>query len=245
MLPSSFKAISLSEQEKIIKNFDPDLVETAISPDGERRKFFYVSMGRKIISLPYDERGFDSITRQYHYTLTKGPLFGSEGAIWGILVVLVFAFIMGYGATLAEPALNALGLTVEEFTVGTFKKFLLMQAVAIGVGVGIAVGVAKIIWDIPLVWIAGPSYLLLLLITKISTEEFVNIAWDSAGVTTGPITVPLVLAMGLGIGAQVGVVEGFGILACASVFPILSVLAVGLQVNKIKKGRFKRICPCC
>ncbi|MEE9612901.1 MAG: DUF1538 domain-containing protein [Desulfatiglandales bacterium] len=236
MLPSSFRTISLSEQEKIIKNFDPDLVETAISPNGERRKFFYTSMERKIIPLPYDERGFDPITRQYRYTLTKGPLFGSEGAVWGILVVLVFAFIMGYGATLAEPALNALGLTVEELTVGTFKKFLLMQAVAIGVGIGIAVGFAKVIWDIPLVWIVGPSYLLLLLITKISTEEFVNIAWDSAGVTTGPITVPLVLAMGLGISAQVGVVEGFGILACASVFPILSVLAVGLQVNKRRKA---------
>jgi hypothetical protein len=63
----------------------------------------------------------------------------------------------------------------------------------------------------------------------------VNIGWDSAGVTTGPITVPLVLAMGLGIGSQVGVVEGFGILASASVCPILTVLLLGLHINRKRK----------
>lgn len=154
----------------------------------------------------------------------------------GFLVVLLFAFIMGYGATLAEPALNALGLKVEEITVGTFQKSLLMQAVASGVGLGMLLGVVKIIWNVPLVYLLIPPYLLLLIITKISTEEFVNIAWDSAGVTTGPITVPLVLAIGLGIGSQVNVVEGFGILSLASVCPILAVLTVGLYVNKKRKA---------
>jgi hypothetical protein len=137
---------------------------------------------------------------------------------------------------MAEPALNALGLAVEEITVGTFKKTLLMQAVALGVGVGITLGVMKIIWSIPLVYLLAPSYTLLLFVSKLSTEEFVNIGWDSAGVTTGPVTVPLVLAMGLGIGTQVGVVEGFGILAMASVCPILSVLSVGLSVTRKRKA---------
>jgi hypothetical protein len=143
---------------------------------------------------------------------------------------------MGYGATLAEPALNALGITVEEMTVGTFKKSLLMQAVAVGVGVGIALGVAKIVWDLQLYWMLVPPYLLLLVVSWISTEEFVNIGWDSAGVTTGPVTVPLVLAMGLGIGNQIGVTEGFGILAMASVCPILTVLLVGLVVTRERKS---------
>jgi hypothetical protein len=111
-----------------------------------------------------------------------------------------------------------------------------MHTVATGVGVGIAVGAAKIIWDIPLIWLLVPPYLILLIITKFSSEEFVNIGWDSAGVTTGPVTVPLVLAMGLGIGTQVGVVEGFGILSLASVYPILGVLLVGLYtIRKSKK----------
>ncbi len=143
---------------------------------------------------------------------------------------------MGYGATLAEPALNALGTTVEELTAGTFKKSLLMQAVAAGVGAGIAIGVIKIVLNMPLVWILMPLYVILLVVTKFSTEEFVNIGWDSAGVTTGPITVPLVLAMGLGISGQVGVVEGFGILASASVCPILTVLMLGLYINRKRKA---------
>ena len=67
--------------------------------------------------------------------------------------------------------------------------------------------------------------------TALSSEEFVNIAWDSAGVTTGPVTVPLVLAMGLGFGKAVGVAEGFGILAMASIGPILAVHSTGLWIN--------------
>jgi hypothetical protein len=67
-----------------------------------------------------------------------------------------------------------------------------------------------------------------MVLTYFSTEEFVNIAWDSAGVTTGPITVPLVLAMGLGLGNATHAVEGFGILCMASIGPIISVMITGL-----------------
>lgn len=240
-VPSSFKAIELTEQRKTIVNFDPDVVQTAVTPEGEKEAFFYSKSKKDYEQLPYHEKQYNPSTRQYTYIPLRGPLFGSEGSLTGILVVLLFAFLLGYGATLAEPALNALGLTVEELTVGAFKKSLLMQAVALGVGVGIAFGVAKIIWNIPLIWLLTPPYILLLFITAISTEEFVNIGWDSAGVTTGPITVPLVLAMGLGIGGQVGVVEGFGILAMASVCPILSVLAVGMSVTKKRRAALKGI----
>ncbi len=77
---------------------------------------------------------------------------------------------------------------------------------------------------------------LLLVLTLFSEETYVNIAWDSAGVTTGPITVPLVLAMGLGIGANVpGIIDGFGVLALASVGPIIVVLTVGLIVTRARK----------
>jgi len=72
----------------------------------------------------------------------------------------------------------------------------------------------------------------LLVLTYFSSEDFVNFGWDSAGVTTGPITVPLVLAMGLGIGAKTGAIDGFGVLSLASVGPIITVLTVGLLVKK-------------
>lgn len=156
----------------------------------------------------------------------------------GKIVAIIFGFFLGYGATLAEPALNALGNTVEKVTVGAFKKNLLMHSVAFGVGLGIAVGVAKIAFNLSLIYLLVPPYLLLLLLTWVSSEEFVNFGWDSAGVTTGPITVPLVLAMGLGVGASVpGVIDGFGILALASVGPIITVLTVGLIVAQINRER--------
>lgn len=146
----------------------------------------------------------------------------------GLGLALAFAWILGFGATLAEPALNALGMTTENLTNGVFKKKTLINAVSLGVGFGIAIGVAKLIFDLPLVWLILPGYLLAIVLTFFSTEEFVNIAWDSAGVTTGPITVPLVLAMGLGLGNATHAVEGFGILCMASVGPIISVMITGL-----------------
>lgn len=149
----------------------------------------------------------------------------------GFGIALVFAFFLGFGATLAEPALNALGLTVERLTNGAFEKKTLMKAVSIGVGLGITLGITKIIFDWPLAWLLIPSYLLALLLTVFSSEEFVNVAWDSAGVTTGPVTVPLVLAMGLGLGTAVEAVEGFGILSMASIGPIITVLITGLWVK--------------
>ncbi len=146
----------------------------------------------------------------------------------GLILALAFAWFLGFGATVAEPALNALGITTENLTNGVFKKKTLINAVSVGVAFGIAVGLARLIFDWSLVWLLVPAYLLTVVLTFLSTEEFVNIAWDSAGVTTGPITVPLVLAMGLGFGNATNAVEGFGILCMASVGPILAVLTTGL-----------------
>ena len=149
----------------------------------------------------------------------------------GISIAALFAWFLGLGATLAEPALNALGTTVENLTNGAFRKSMLMYSVSIGVAFGIAIGILKIIFDIPIAYLLLPGYVFGLILTALSTEEFVNIAWDSAGVTTGPVTVPLVLAMGLGFGNAMGSVEGFGILSMASICPIIAVLSTGLWVQ--------------
>jgi hypothetical protein len=154
----------------------------------------------------------------------------------GLTIAFLFSWLLGYGATLAEPALNALGFTVENLTNGAFKKSMLMHAVSVGVATGIGLGVLKIVFNWPLGWLLIPGYAIALLLTVVSTEEFVNIGWDSAGVTTGPVTVPLVLAIGLGFGQAVGAVEGFGMLALASVCPIITVLATGVWVQwKIRR----------
>jgi hypothetical protein len=157
----------------------------------------------------------------------------------GLVLALAFAWVLGFGATIAEPALNALGVTAEQLTNGFFKKRTLVLAVSVGVACGIALGVAKLVFDIPLVWLIVPPYLLAGLLTAVSSEAFVNVAWDSAGVTTGPITVPLVLAMGLGFGNATQAVEGFGILCLASIGPIISVLLTGLWA-RMKAGLQER-----
>lgn len=155
----------------------------------------------------------------------------------GFVICVGFAFLLGFGSTLAEPALNALGLTVQELTNGAFKKSMLMYSVATGVAVGIALGVAKLIFHLDLMMLLLPLYAIGIIMTVLSTEEFVNVAWDSAGVTTGPVTVPLVLAMGLGLGNAVSAVEGFGILSLASICPIVAVLTMGLVIQMTQKTK--------
>ncbi len=167
-------------------------------------------------------------------SVEKSPLYSYS---LGIVIALLFAFCLGFGATLAEPALNSLGYTVENLTNGVFKKSMLMYSVSFGVGIGIMLGILKITFDIPLHYLLLPFYLIGLILTVLSTEEYVNVAWDSAGVTTGPVTVPLVLAMGLGFGNSLSVTEGFGILSLASICPIISVLSMGLLIKFIVSRR--------
>ena len=158
----------------------------------------------------------------------SSPIFSK---VIGLGVVIGFAFLLGFGATLAEPALNALGITVQDLTNGAFKKSMLMYSVAGGVAVGIALGVAKLVLNFDLMKVLLPLYAIGIVLTVFSTEEFVNVAWDSAGVTTGPVTVPLVLAMGLGLGSAVSAIEGFGILSLASICPIVAVLSMGIFIR--------------
>jgi len=158
--------------------------------------------------------------------------------VLGISLTLLFAFAVGYGATVAEPALNAMGMTVENLTNGAFRKRMLIHAVAVGVGMGAAFGVSRILFDLPLWILLLVGYLLALGLTVISREEIVNLAWDSAGVTTGPVTVPLLLALGIGLAQVVETADGFGILAMCSVGPIISVLTVGVWLD-LQQRRFK------
>jgi hypothetical protein len=161
--------------------------------------------------------------------ISGSPLYGFVG---GILVVCAFGWVLGFGSTLAEPAVTAMASTVEDLTSGTFRARLLRFSLAFGVGTGIMIGLLKILLGFPLEWILLPAYGLAGVMTLLSSEEMVNLGWDSAGATSGPVTTPLVLAMGLGIGNAVGAVEGFGILAVASIFSVFPVLTMGLWVER-------------
>ena len=230
-LPLAFRAEERDAERIIIENFDTDLVLESVSTGGERRAFFYLRDEDGLRHIEFHPERFDETRGSYVHVVRRTPLFSAELSLLGIVLVLLFAFGMGYGATLAEPALNALGRNVEDSTVGTVRRVAVVRAVSIGVGSGLTAGVIRILFELPIIWILAPTYLLLMALTLASDEEFAAIAWDSGGVTTGPITVPLVLSMGLGIGGELGVVDGFGILALASAFPILMVLLYGMIIS--------------
>ncbi|NLJ46248.1 MAG: DUF1538 family protein, partial [Treponema sp.] len=181
--------------------------------------------------LPFDRTRFDPRTGTYVHIPVQRPILADAPEWAGYAAVLLFVFVLGFGATLAEPSLNALGSTLEELTTGTYKRTFLVRTVAVGVGFGMAAGFARILLDLPLILVLGIPYLAALVLTAFSSDEFIGIAWDSAGVTTGPITVPLVIAAGLGIGERSAALDSFGVVAAASVFPILAVLSSGLAVR--------------
>lgn len=142
-----------------------------------------------------------------------------------LVMTAVFAFILGYGATIAEPALIATAMQAEELTAGALRRNIFIQAVAFGVGIGVLCGILRLVFKWPLINLLLPPYILTIIMSFFLKGRTVPIAWDAGGVTTGPITVPLVLALGLGISMGK---DGFGILSLASIYPIMTVITIGL-----------------
>lgn len=235
-LPKAFAQEPTLVEKVVIKNFDTSLVYSAIDINGDKKQYFNYQDEEQVTRVKFEPEHYHHEKKQYLYNVTEPPLFSSKLTILGIILVLIFAFGMGYGATMAEPALNALGITVEGLSAGAMKRAKIVKVVSIGVGLGIVLGFVRILYDLPLIWLIVPPYLLLIPLTILSDEEFTAIAWDSGGVTTGPVTVPLVLAMGLSIGSALNIVDGFGVLALASAFPIITTLIYGL-ISRTKQRK--------
>ena len=143
----------------------------------------------------------------------------------------VFAAAIGFATTMAEPALIAVSLKANIVSGGAIGVFGLRVAVAIGVGVGVSLGCYRIISGLPLHYFIAGGYLVVILQTIVAPKLIVPLAYDSGGVTTSTVTVPLVTALGLGLAEAVPgrspLLDGFGLVAFASLFPIIAVLAFG------------------
>ncbi|MDR2419669.1 MAG: DUF1538 domain-containing protein [Treponema sp.] len=239
-LPRAYMATT--QEAIVVRGVDESSVFTVSSPQGAKEYIWLKrSANTDFEAAPFDRAMLDTTSRTYRFVPVEQAVFAQWGPIVGYIAVLAFVYILGFGATLAEPSLAALGTTVEDMTTGIYKKSTLISMVAIGVGFGMTAGFARILFNLPLAWILAVAYLLALILTVFASEEFAAIAWDSAGVTTGPVTVPLVIATGLGIGRESGATGGaFGIVATASVFPILAVLISGI-LNRIKAKKSIRI----
>ncbi|KAI3426322.1 hypothetical protein D9Q98_008695 [Chlorella vulgaris] len=195
------------------------------------------------IGLTY---GFTALGNQTGTTLPAGflrvsyfpdsPVYSYAG---GLILTIVVIFFLGILATRAEPALNVLGRTVEKLSGGTFTAAMLIGAVCAGVGVGMVAGSLKILYSLPLIYFLLAKYAVAVMLTIVTEDSITAVAWDSAGVTTGPVTVPFVLAIGIGFSKAVGSAEGFGMLTIMSVAPIISVLTFSLIRKPAQTARRK------
>jgi len=145
--------------------------------------------------------------------------------------VYLFALAIGFSTTLAEPALIAVSMKANAVSGGAIGVWGLRVAVAIGVGVGVSLGCYRIITGFPLHYFVAAGYFVVILQTIVAPKMIVPLAYDSGGVTTSTVTVPLVTALGLGLSEAVpgrsALLDGFGLVAFASLFPIISVLGYG------------------
>lgn len=143
--------------------------------------------------------------------------------------VYVFAASIGFATALAEPSLLAVAIKAEKISGGTIRAWGLRIAVAFGVAFGLALGVFRIVSGIDIYFLIIAGYLVIIMQTVFAPKMIIGLAYDSGGVTTSMVTVPLVTALGLGLAEAVPgrnpVLDGFGLIAFASLFPIIAVLA--------------------
>ena len=152
-----------------------------------------------------------------------------NGQIWTAYAwIYLFAFLVGFSTTIAEPSLIAVANKAEEASRRAISSMGLRIAVAIGVAVGITLGTFRIVTGTPLYIYILIGYVIVAVQTFLAPRMIIPLAYDSGGVTTSTVTVPLVAALGLGLASNVPgrspVLDGFGLIAFASLFPIISVL---------------------
>jgi len=143
--------------------------------------------------------------------------------------VYIFAAAIGFATTVAEPALIAVAIKANQVSGGTITVNGLRFAVAIGVAAGVALGTFRIVTGTPLHWYIISGYVIVIAQTAVAPRAIIPLAYDSGGVTTSTVTVPLVAALGLGLAETIPgrspLLDGFGLIAFASLFPMITVMA--------------------
>lgn len=155
----------------------------------------------------------------------------------------LFAFAIGFSTTIAEPSLIAVSIKAREVSGGTVKEWGLRIAVALGVALSLVFGTYRIITGTPLYMYMIAGYLIVIIQTMFAPKVIVPLAYDSGGVTTSTVTVPLVAALGLGLASTVPgrspALDGFGLIALASLFPMITVMGYAQIVQWHDARRLK------
>lgn len=157
--------------------------------------------------------------------------------------VYLFAAMIGFATTIAEPSLIAVAFKANEVSAGTINQWGLRITVALGVALGISLGTFRIVSGTPLYLYIFVGYMIVIIQTVFSPKSIIALAYDSGGVTTSTVTVPLVAALGLGLSATVPgrnpALDGFGLIAFASLCPIITVLGYAQLMHWRSKRRIK------
>ena len=160
-------------------------------------------------------------------------------ALEQVIFIYLFAFSIGFATTMAEPALIAIGQKAEEAGKGMLNGNVIRLLVALGVAIGITIGVHRIITGDPIHYYIMAGYTLVIFLTWLAPKYIVPLAFDLGGVTTSEVTVPLVTALGIGLATHIEgrnvLIDGFGLIAFASIFPIVTVMLYAIVVDKMAK----------
>ncbi|WP_165741612.1 DUF1538 domain-containing protein [Candidatus Thiosymbion oneisti] len=155
--------------------------------------------------------------------------------------VYLFAFAIGFSTAIAEPSLIAVAIKAHQVSAGAIHPWGLRIAVAIGVGIGITLGTHRIVTGAPLHYYIITGYVVVLTQTWFAPRAIIALAYDSGGVSTSTVTVPLVAALGLGLASNIPgrnpLLDGFGLIAFACLFPIMTVIAYAQLSELVTRRR--------
>jgi len=153
------------------------------------------------------------------------------------IIIYSFAFAIGFSTTMAEPSLTAIAKKAREISDGKINDFVLRLFVALGVAIGISLGAYRIVVGGEIVYYIMAGYIFVIVLTFMAPKYIIPIAYDSGGVTTSTVTVPLVAALGLGLATNIvgrdPLIDGFGLIAFASLFPMLTVMLYGIATESM------------
>lgn len=159
--------------------------------------------------------------------------------------VYLFAAMIGFATTIAEPSLIAVAYKANEVSAGTINQWGLRITVALGVAFGISLGTFRIVTGTPLYLYILFGYIVVIIQTVFTPKNIIPLAYDSGGVTTSTVTVPLVTALGLGLSNTVPgsnpAIDGFGLIAFASLFPIITVMGYAQLMHWLSQLRLKNM----
>jgi hypothetical protein len=168
--------------------------------------------------------------------LPMGKALGAELPRRGSLPLIIgIAFLIGFAATIAEPDVIVLTNQVDTVSGGAIAKNVLVYIIAIGVAFFVATAMLRILLGFPITYLMATGYIIIIILALFTPVEFVPVAFDSGGVTTGPMTVPIILALGLGfssvLAGKSAMSDGFGLIGLASIGPVIGVMVMGMVLS--------------